>query len=151
VTTVRSRIVDYLEEVDVPAEFLWRTITDFTNIDKWSNLVVRSVVGDGIGCLRSVELPSGVLVTERAVSSDPGHMTFRYEVLPPNPYPMTDYRSTFRVEKVSAERSVVRWSGSYSPLQDTDHAKTDNLLRKVYSGGLELLKRHYALTRAIQQ
>jgi hypothetical protein len=126
VTTHRSRTVDYLEEVDVPAEFLWRTITDFANIDQWSNIVVRSVEGDGIGRTRSVQLPSGALVIERVISSDPCNMVFCYEVMSPNPYPMTDYRSTVSIERMSAECSVVRWSGSYSPLEDSDYAKTDN-------------------------
>jgi hypothetical protein len=139
-----KRSVTVVEELDVPADFLWQTISDFEHIDRWADLKVRAIEGSGIGCQRTVEMESGALVMERLLVCDPAQMIFSYGIVAPNPYPMHDYQSTVRIEKISAQRSRLTWVGDYVPAEGTDPARSDNLLRKVYSGGIELLRRHFA-------
>jgi hypothetical protein len=139
-----KRSVTVVEELDVPADFLWQTISDFEHIDRWTDLKVRAIEGSGIGCQRTVEMESGALVTECLLVCDPARMVFGYGIVAPNPYPMYDYRSTVTIEKISDQRCRLTWVGDYVPIGGTDPVRTDNLLRKVYSGGIELLRRHFA-------
>jgi hypothetical protein len=59
---------------------------------------------------------------------------------------MHAYRSTMSIEALSAERCRLHWTGSYVPVDNTDPSRTDKLLIKVYGGGIELLRRHFAKT-----
>lgn len=141
-----ARQVAVVEDLEVAADALWDIISDFEHIDRWANLKVRSVEGNAVGCLRIVAMESGALVTERLVARDYVNRLYTYEVVEPNPYPMHAYRSTMLVEALSAERCRLRWTGSYVPVDNTDPMRTDKLLLKVYSGGIELLRRHFAKT-----
>ena len=138
-----KRNVTVAEELDVPAEFLWQTISDFEHIDRWADLTVRTIEGSGIGCRRTVEMESGALVTERLLVCDPTEMVFSYGIVAPNPYPMHDYQSTVRIEKLSGQRSRLSWTGDYVPAEGSDPARTDNLLRKVFGNGIKLLRQYF--------
>ena len=137
------RTVTVIEEIEVPADFLWQTISDFEHIDRWADLKIRSIEGRGIGCQRTVEMESGALVTERLLACDPSQMIFSYGIVAPNPYPMHDYQSMVTIEIVSPQRSRLHWTGDYVPVEGTDAARTDKLLRKVYSNGIQLLLQHF--------
>jgi hypothetical protein len=139
-----SRKVDVIEDLEVPADALWRLISDFEHIDRWANLKIRSVEGNAIGCRRTVEMESGALVTERLVARDDERRIYTYEVVEPNPFPMHAYSSTMLVEPISAQRCRLHWTGSYVPVESTDPLRTDKLLIKVYGGGIELLRKHLA-------
>ena len=139
-----KRTVTVREELDVPANFLWQTISDFEHIDRWTDLKVRAIDDSGIGCQRTVEMESGLLVTERLLICDPQKMIFSYAILEPNPYPMQDYVATASVKKISTQGSLLEWSGTYFPAVDADPARTDNLLKKIYSNGIQRLLQHYA-------
>jgi hypothetical protein len=89
-------------------------------------------------------MESGILVTERLVDRNLEHMSFTYEVVEPNPYSMHAYRSTMRVESLSAQRSRLHWEGLYTPAENADPAKTDKLLNRVYIGGIDLLRRYFS-------
>ena len=139
-----KRTVEVIDELDIPTDLLWRTISDFEHIDLWADLNVISIEGKGIGCKRTVEMESGLLVTERLLICDPQKMIFSYAILEPNPYPMQDYVATASVKKISAQGSLLEWSGTYFPAVDADPARTDNLLKKIYSNGIQRLLQHYA-------
>lgn len=138
-----TRTVIVREEVAVPADFLWQTISDFEHIDRWADLKVRGIEGCGIGCRRTVEMSSGALVTECLLAHDPVRRIFSYGIVAPNPYPMQDYRSTVMIESLPDEKSLLTWRGDYLPVAGTDPAKADQLLRKVYRNGIRLLLQHY--------
>jgi hypothetical protein len=138
------RTVEVAEELDIPAGFLWRTLSDFEHIDRWANVKVRLIDGSGIGCTRTVEMESGAVVTERLLICDHERRVFCYQVVPPNPYRLADYRSTVAIEKISAHRSRLSWTGIYVPAESCDPIKTDRFLHKVYRNGIELLRQHYA-------
>jgi hypothetical protein len=146
----QTRTVEVAEELDVAADLLWHTISDFEHIDRWSNLKIRSIDGNDVGCRRTVEMESGVLVTERLLLRDSQHMRYTYEVVAPNPYPMLDYRSTMSIEKIAQQRCRLHWIGYYTPAEGTDPTKTDKLMNKVYTGGIALLRRHFAQVRDAQ-
>jgi hypothetical protein len=139
-----SRKVAVVEELDVDADTLWSLISDFEHIDRWANLAIRSVEGNAVGCLRTVEMESGALVTERLLARDEDHRIYTYEVVEPNPYPMHAYTSTMSIEALSAQRCRLRWTGSYLPVENTDPLRTDRLLLKVYGAGIELLRKYCA-------
>lgn len=136
------RRVDIDAEIDAPALSLWRLVSDFHHIDRWADLKVLSTAGAGRGATRTVEMASGLRITERLVRCDEASLTLVYEAVEPNPFPMRDYRSTIAIDALSATRCVLRWSGSYIPVEGTDAAKTDRLLQKVYEGGIALLREH---------
>ena len=138
-----SRKVIVTEVMDLPADFLWQTVSDFEHIDSWTALKVRAIEGHGIGCQRTVEMESGLLVTEQLLLCDHENRVFCYAIVAPSPYPMRDYASTVTIEKLSTRRSRLHWAGSYVPLDGNDPARTDNLLRKVYTAGIELLRKHF--------
>jgi Polyketide cyclase / dehydrase and lipid transport len=130
---------EVLQEIDAPVDLLWTIVSDFPCIDRWSNLKVREIHGAGVGCRRTVEMESGAIVIEELLSCDEEKRTLCYSILPPNPFPMLDYRSTISIEAVSSQRSRIRWMGEYTLPTGIDCEKMENLLRKVYVIGIGLL------------
>ena len=74
---------------------------------------------------------------------DAGSKTLCYAILPPNPYPMLHYRSTITIDELSPRRSRVCWAGEYTVASGTDPSNIEQLLRKVYLYGIELLVRYF--------
>lgn len=131
-------------ELDVSATTLWQLISDFPHIDRWAELRVLSVVGDGIGCERTVEMGTGAQVTERLVARDDERMTLVYEAVEPNPFPLRDYRSTIAIEALDAGRCRLIWSGVFTVPEGADPARSDRLLLKIYEGGIALLRDYFS-------
>lgn len=137
-----SRRVDIDAEFDAPAHALWRLVSDFPHIDRWADLKVISTTGTGVGATRTVEMASGVRITERLVHADEAGLTMTYEAVEPNPFPMHEYRSTITIAPLSSLRCRLHWRGTYVPPDGSDPARADRLLQKVYEGGIALLREH---------
>jgi Polyketide cyclase / dehydrase and lipid transport len=136
--------VEVIEELDVAADAVWNTLGAFDHIDRWARLKVLSVEGQGVGCLRTVEMPSGVRVTERLLAWQPQAMTFSYEILEPNPYRIDDYVSTVTVVQLARGRSRVCWVGEFTAQTGAEVHRSKALLCKAYAGGIQLLREHFA-------
>ena len=136
------RSVSVTERFGVDSVRLWLVISDFAHIDAWANLKVVSTTGSGIGDTRTIEMPSGQVVTERVIEWDAARQTLAYAVVEPNAYPMRDYHSRLTLETIANRQCRLNWLGEYEPLTGTDFLKTDALVRKIYQAGIDLLHTH---------
>ena len=141
-TARERRSVSVTELFGVDAVRLWRAISDFEHIDAWANLKVVSTTGTGIGDTRTIEMPSGQVVTERLIEFDSARQSLAYEAVEPNPYPMRNYRSIISLEAIANRQCRLNWLGEYEPLTGTDFLKTDALVRRIYQAGIDLLHTH---------
>ena len=136
------RSVSVAELFAVDSVRLWQVISDFAHIDAWTNVKVVSTTGTGIGDTRTIEMPSGQVVTERLFEFDVARQSLAYEVVEPNPYPMHAYRSTISLEAIANRQCRLHWRGEYAPLTGTDFHKTDALVQNIYQAGIKLLHAH---------
>ena len=146
--TVQGRIAQERRSVSVTEIFgvdsvrLWQVISDFAHIDAWADLKVVSTTGTGIGDTRTIEMPSGQVMTERLLEFDVARQSLAYEAVEPNPYPMRNYRSSISLEAIANRQCRLHWCGEYAPLTGTDFLKTDALVRRIYQAGIDLLHTH---------
>lgn len=139
-----SRNVSLSAEFNIAAKSLWEVVSDFAHIDRWAALKVLAVSSTGIGCERTVEMGSGAQVTERLISLDDASMTLVYAAVEPNPFPLHDYRSTMRVEPRGPQHCRLHWRGDFTVPDGADPLRSERLLQKIYEGGIELLRNHFA-------
>ena len=137
-----ERRVSVAEIFAVDSVRLWQVISDFAHIDAWANLKIVSTTGSNIGDTRTIEMPSGQVVTERLLEFDVARQSLAYEIVEPNPYPMQAYRSTISLETIANRQCRLHWRGEYTPLTGTDFHKTDALVQKTYHAGIKLLHAH---------
>lgn len=101
-------------EIAAPADKVWGIIGGFDNLPLWLSLIRTSKLEDG-GRVRRLEAVGGALIVERLLDFDDAARRFRYSHLEA-PDPVTDYVAEMAVEAVTATRSRVRWSASFTPV-----------------------------------
>ena len=112
------------EELDAPADVVWREIQDFGSTQAWYPAAkVLEVPGTGAGALRRVATQAGVSV-ERCESHDPVARSFSYALLD-GPTPLRNYVATVRVEPLADDRSAITWSCTF----DAASAELDGFCR----------------------
>jgi uncharacterized membrane protein len=101
-------------EIATPADKVWDILGGFDNLPLWLSLIRTSKLEDG-GRVRRLEAVGGALIVERLLHFDEAARRFRYSHLEA-PDPVTDYVAEMAVETVTATRSRVHWSASFTPV-----------------------------------
>ena len=124
-----------------PAQRVWSILEDFGNME-WAMGPPRvEVIGEGIGMTRRILMEGMDPIDEVLESMNPESMTFSYTIPRGLPLPLTDYRSTARVETSDAGNAIVHWSCECTP---TDASMTDAdaeaLMQGTYNALLDSLE-----------
>ncbi|WP_342249138.1 SRPBCC family protein [Sphingomonas sp. OTU376] len=125
-------------EINAPADRVWAVVGGFDGLPEWLDLIRTSRLEDG-GRVRRLEAINGAVIVERLLNFDEEARYFRYRHLEA-PDPVTGYVGEMAVEPVSATRSKVRWSGSFTPV-GIGEAEAIAHFEGIYVTGLEGLKR----------
>ncbi|HYL70106.1 MAG TPA: SRPBCC family protein [Candidatus Dormibacteraeota bacterium] len=138
-------------EIKAPVEKVWETVRDFDSLNKWhpgfSSDVLVSGDKNTVGAVRKLTIKDGPSFTEQLLAFDAPHHSMRYKILE-SPLPMTHYVSTISVLPGPGGTSKVIWRGSCkrkntsdSPPEAESDAGVTKLLKGVYRGGLDNLKK----------
>lgn len=132
--------VELIRDLDFPAEQVWAVFEDFGNLE-WAMGAPRvEVIGEGIGMIRRVLIEGMDPIDEVLEAMDPAGMSFAYSIPRGLPLPLTDYRSSARVEAKDDGSARVHWSCRCTP---TDSAMSEQdaeqLIQSTYNSLLDSL------------
>jgi len=144
------RVVESVE-VKAPLERVWGTVKDFDGLNKWhpgfaSDELVSGANGKA-GAVRKLTIKDGPVVSERLLAFDEVHHSYRYRIVE-SPLPISHYSATISVRPGHGGMTRVTWSGSFkrknasdNPPQAESDAGAIKLIKGVYRGGLDNLKK----------
>ncbi|MBA2609324.1 MAG: SRPBCC family protein [Actinobacteria bacterium] len=126
------------ENIAATADTVWSLVSVFGD-NSWHNLEVTCEGGDGLGAVRKVTMPTGV-VTELCEVHDAATRTVGYTILDNNPFPATDYHGLIEITPVDDASCELTWSARYETEADPEQLGAD--LARFLKGAARALKRH---------
>jgi hypothetical protein len=136
-TSAGAAEVTQTAEFDAGARKVWRTANkDFCGIGDWHPAVEKCELSDK-KTTRTLTLKGGGTIVEKRTEWDKKKMTYSYEIVE-SPLPVSNYKSTFKVEKGKKKSSTVTWSSTFEPKGDEAEAK--KAIDGIYTTGLDALK-----------
>src|SRR5207244_6425336 len=83
------------EPVAASAARVWEVLGDFGGVLKWGGTMPRSctVEGSGVGAVRRLGLPGGMVIVERCEAYDAAGRSLSYAIVGKRPLPDGDYLS----------------------------------------------------------
>ncbi len=86
-------------EFQASADTVWKLLVDYGGIGDWGpGIESCEVEGEGIGCVRAIGMPGGIVVKERLESLDDGARTLSYSIVE-GPMPVENYLATIKVSE----------------------------------------------------
>ena len=129
-------------EVPVSASRVWQLIGGFNSLPDWLPFVPHSELSEG-GRVRHLKTVDGQTIVERMEAFDEKSRSYSYSFVEA-PFPAKDYLATLSVQDIAGQAaSVVRWSGSFTPVGVSDTEVTE-LFHGIYVEGLAALKQSLA-------
>ena len=138
-------------EIKAPVDKVWAAVRDFDSLNKWHPGFASDELVSGsnntVGAVRKLTIKDGPSFTERLLAFDAAHHSYRYQIVE-SPLPVSDYVSTITVRPGPGGTTKVIWRGSCKRKNTSDNppeaesdAGVEKLLRGVYRGGLDNLKK----------
>ena len=124
------------EEIDAPAQAVWRLVRDFGDVNAWVDGEVVKTEGTGIGMVRHVDAAAGRVV-ERCEAHDERAMSFAYRLLA-SPWPFENYVATVKLSEREPGKTTIEWSSIF----EVDNDNTQRVIR-----GLERTYRDVFIAR----
>ena len=123
--------------VKAPADKVWAMIGPFCSISKWHPAIGKCTEENGERTLTTKDGKATFL--EKQTKNDPSGMEYTYEIVK-SPLPITDYKSTLKVSKVSDGESKIAWSSTYTPDKGKE-AAADEAIAGIYQSGLDNIQK----------
>ncbi|MFC9775060.1 SRPBCC family protein [Paenibacillus chitinolyticus] len=124
--------------IKIPAspDQVWQLIGGFDSLPDWLPYIPSSKVTEG-GRVRHLANPDGDAIVERLEVFNDKERYYTYSIMKA-PFPVTNYLSTIHVKEDADGKSLVEWSGSFTPVDVSDQEAID-LFHGIYKDGLEAL------------
>jgi hypothetical protein len=134
-----------MSEIAVNAEFtssaddVWRELADFGGIGDWAPGVEScKVEGSGIGAIRKIGMPGGVVMEERLESLDDAARCLTYAIVG-GPMPLENYIAKIEVSE-QAGGCRVDWGATFDAQEGIPVEGISKGVSGAYSGMLAALK-----------
>ncbi len=126
--------VKLIKELNFSADQVWALLGDYGNMNWMDGPPRHEVIGEGIGMIRRVLMEGMDPIDEVLETHDDASMSYSYTIPRGLPLPVTDYRSSCRVEAIDPQRSRVHWSCVCHPTDENMSAEdVQALLQDTYS------------------
>ncbi len=126
------------KSIGVSADKVWKTLSSFRGIEKYSPIERSETIGNGAGAKRTCYMPDESAIHEVLNFADDSKMEMQYKITQ-GPFPITDYVSDIKVSSEGANSCNVNWSCSFSSSEEAK-AEMENLFSGFYNliiGSLE--------------
>jgi hypothetical protein len=100
------------KQLDVPADAVWRLVSNFGDTSWMPAGTQANVVGSGVGMERQIAIGPDKWIHERLLALDAAARTLDYAIPVNVPFPVTNYRATICVRARGAGCEL-EWSASY--------------------------------------
>jgi len=123
------------ETVAASAADVWRIISDFAGVETNEMIASCTVVGEGVGAVRTIGLVGGGDVIERLESHDDSALVFSYAIINESPLPVKNYLSTVKVADAEAGSATINWSSTFEAA-GAPEADVVKMIEGIYKGGI---------------
>ncbi len=131
--------IEVNEEFQSSADTVWKKFSDFGGIAEWAPGVEScELEGEGIGAVRAVGMPGGVVIKERLEAIDEAARRLSYSIAE-GPMPLENYLATVQVSQVGDGCRVV-WGASFDAPDGVPAEAVGTGVSGAYSGMLAALK-----------
>jgi len=103
--------------IDLPADAVWKLISNFGDTSWMPSGTKATLVGDGIGMERRIAIGPDKSIHEKLLALDDAARTLSYSIPVNVPFPVSNYRATMRV-RASGAGCELEWSASYDCAAD---------------------------------
>jgi hypothetical protein len=132
--------VKLIRDLDFTAQRVWDVLEDYGNMEWAMGPPKVEVIGEGIGMIRRVLIEGMDPIDEVLETMDAEQMSYSYSIPRGLPLPLTDYRSSARVEKRDDGNARVHWSCQCTPTDATmSEADIERLMHDTYNSLLDSL------------
>ena len=133
--------IEVSEDIGAPAQAAWEKLGDFAGIGKWMPGIEKcDTEGEGVGAVRAIGMPGGVVVKERLESHDPEGRSLSYAIIE-GPLPVQNYVATIRVSESGPAACHVDWTARFDLPEGVPSEPVEKALCGAYGGSLKALKR----------
>jgi hypothetical protein len=128
------------ERIDFPIDRVWPVLSDFGGVARYMQGVeVQSVEGDGVGAIRNIPGPNG-MIRERLDAFDAAQHRFSYRVLDPSPLAMAGYVGEVVLKPEPPQACRIEWQGGFTTASATDPETQKKGLETFYRTSIAGLK-----------
>ncbi len=133
--------------INASADDVWKTVSSFSEIEKYLPLVKSSVTeGSGLGTKRTctIATPDGneAKINEEITNFDENAKSLTYEIAGFSPFPFENYKSTVKVTDAGNNNCEIEWSCTFDA--KGPEADLTKMMRDVYTFGINGLKQMYS-------
>lgn len=115
---------------------VWGELCNFAGIQPGPGIEAVEYEGEGVGMLRTLTLPNGVVV-ERLEEHDAATHRMTYAIInEDSPLPFSDYSATVSLSDNGDGSTEVDWTGTFEP-RGADEATAINVATGIYAGGIK--------------
>jgi hypothetical protein len=126
-------------EVDSPPSQVWSAIGQFCAIRDWHPAIGTCTEDGKVPSTRTLVTKDGkATFVELQTALDQGKHEYSYTFVS-SPLPVSNYNSTLKVAAKGGNRSVITWSGEYTPDHGKEAAAVE-ALAGIYESGLQAIK-----------
>lgn len=128
------------EEFSAAADTVWKELADFGGIGEWGpGIQSCKVEGEGIGCVRAIEMPGGMVIKERLDALDDAARALSYAIVD-GPLPVENYLATVSVHEVD-DGCRVDWGATFDTPEGVPAEAIGKGVSGAYAGMLKALKK----------
>ncbi len=132
--------------INASADDVWKTVSSFSEIEKYLPLVKSSVTeGSGLGAKRTctVGTPDGkeAKINEEVTNFDENAKSLTYEIAGFTPFPFENYKGTVKVVDAGNNTCELEWSGTFDA--KGPEAEVTKMMNDVYVAAIDGLKKLY--------
>ena len=133
----------YDQTLNVEARAAWNVLADFGAFLDWNPMdVPYSVTGDGIGMVRTLDIPGLGAIGERLDACDAESMRIAYSLTEGEPLGMQTYNAEVSLEDHGNGTCTMHWVGRFTGAEGADLDEMANNVRGSYQNMSNALE-HY--------
>ena len=130
--------------INASADDVWKTISSFSEIEKYIPLIKSSVTeGSGLGTKRTctIATPDGneAKINEEITNFDENAKSLTYEITGFSPFPFENYKATVKVTDAGNNTCEVEWSCTFDA--KGPEAEVTKMMNDVYVAAIDGLKK----------
>lgn len=128
--------VTYEQDLELSVQAVWEVLKDFGGFLKWAGggRGTIEVEGEGVGMMRSLNIPGLGLIQERVEILDPETKTLSYRLVGGQPLGMASYLALVRLIDGGDGACRIAWHGEFEGAEGTDASEIAVNLEGSYVG-----------------
>lgn len=130
------------KQIDVSPDAVWTAFSNFGNLSWYPAAEKVEAIGEGIGMIRRVHMPTGGYVDEKLETLDNERQTLSYSIEQSPVFPFDKYLALIEVTAVSPTQTLVAWncSAEVDSMSEADGAAT---IEGFYRSLLDGMEAHF--------